>query len=157
MDCGRTVSSTWRSSRNFSVRSPKEEEELREAFDLYDENKDGLVPEAEIHHVLNHIEMRCSVEEYARMIKGADSDGDGQRRIQGVARPRCGSGQFWSRLVNSCVYLRSFRVRLGTYLDTARCYVVSTQYSIHINHNFGLVFAFTTTWLEKKCRWHFYL
>ncbi|CAN0891465.1 Probable calcium-binding protein CML27 [Linum grandiflorum] len=53
-------------------------EELREAFDLYDENKDGLVSEAELHHVLNRIGMRCSVEECARMIKGVDSDGDGR-------------------------------------------------------------------------------
>ncbi|CAN0891461.1 Probable calcium-binding protein CML26 [Linum grandiflorum] len=43
-----------------------------------DENKDGLVSEAELHHVLNRIGMRCSVEECARMIKGVDSDGDGR-------------------------------------------------------------------------------
>ncbi|CAI0436711.1 unnamed protein product [Linum tenue] len=52
-------------------------EELREAFDLYDENKDGRISGSELHQVLNRLGMKCSMEECSRMIKGVDSDGDG--------------------------------------------------------------------------------
>ncbi|CAN1856391.1 Probable calcium-binding protein CML27 [Linum perenne] len=51
--------------------------ELHEAFDLYDEDKDGLISSSELHHVLNRLGMKCSMEECGRMIQGVDSDGDG--------------------------------------------------------------------------------
>ncbi|KAJ8753687.1 hypothetical protein K2173_026363 [Erythroxylum novogranatense] len=51
--------------------------ELRDAFDLYDQNKNGLISSAELHKVLNSLGMRCSVEECVKMISGVDSDGDG--------------------------------------------------------------------------------
>ncbi|KFK41806.1 hypothetical protein AALP_AA2G174300 [Arabis alpina] len=51
--------------------------EIREAFDLYDQNKNGLISSAEIHKVLNRLGMTCSVEDCVRMIGHVDSDGDG--------------------------------------------------------------------------------
>ncbi|KAK7251730.1 hypothetical protein RIF29_35177 [Crotalaria pallida] len=51
--------------------------ELRDAFDLYDQDKNGLISAAELHLVLNRLGLKCSVEECNKMIKSVDSDGDG--------------------------------------------------------------------------------
>ncbi|KAJ4831668.1 putative calcium-binding protein cml27 [Turnera subulata] len=51
--------------------------ELRDAFDLYDQNKDGLISAAELHQVPNRLGIRCSVEECTKTIKNVDSDADG--------------------------------------------------------------------------------
>ncbi|KAJ8772169.1 hypothetical protein K2173_027346 [Erythroxylum novogranatense] len=51
--------------------------DLRDAFDLYDQNKDGLISSAELHKVLNSLGIRCSAEECVKMISSVDSDGDG--------------------------------------------------------------------------------
>ncbi|CAI0559763.1 unnamed protein product [Linum tenue] len=56
--------------RSFSCASAAAE--LYEAFNLYDENKDGRISRSELYHVLNRLGMKCS-----RMIKGVDSDCDG--------------------------------------------------------------------------------
>ncbi|XWS37583.1 hypothetical protein CRYUN_Cryun19dG0057200 [Craigia yunnanensis] len=51
--------------------------ELRDAFDLYDQDKNGLISTNELHRVLNRLGMKCSVDDCVRMIKSVDSDGDG--------------------------------------------------------------------------------
>ncbi|XVF12210.1 hypothetical protein REPUB_Repub08aG0095300 [Reevesia pubescens] len=51
--------------------------ELRDAFDLYDKDKNGLISANELHLVLNRLGMTCSVGDCVRMIKSVDSDGDG--------------------------------------------------------------------------------
>jgi calcium-binding protein CML len=51
--------------------------ELRDAFDLYDQNGDGLISTAELHQVLSRLGMKCKVGECVKMIKNVDSDGDG--------------------------------------------------------------------------------
>ncbi|TYG91951.1 hypothetical protein ES288_A12G304300v1 [Gossypium darwinii] len=51
--------------------------ELREAFDLYDQNKNGLISATELHQVLNRLGMACSADDCVGMIKSVDSDGDG--------------------------------------------------------------------------------
>ncbi|KAL4281718.1 hypothetical protein GQ457_03G012670 [Hibiscus cannabinus] len=51
--------------------------ELRDAFDLYDQDKNGLISTKELHLVLNRLGMKCSVDDCGRMIKSVDSDGDG--------------------------------------------------------------------------------
>ncbi|GKV05151.1 hypothetical protein SLEP1_g17193 [Rubroshorea leprosula] len=51
--------------------------ELRDAFDLYDQDKNGLISSSELHLVLNRLGMKCSEEDCARMICSVDSDGDG--------------------------------------------------------------------------------
>ncbi|CAN1826637.1 Probable calcium-binding protein CML27 [Linum perenne] len=60
----RTASSTWKSSLNSADRRPcfGTTKELREAFNLYDENKDGIISEAELHQVMNRLGMKFSVE-----------------------------------------------------------------------------------------------
>uniref|UniRef100_A0A5B6YVB5 Putative calcium-binding allergen Ole e 8-like n=1 Tax=Davidia involucrata TaxID=16924 RepID=A0A5B6YVB5_DAVIN len=51
--------------------------ELREAFDLYDQDKNGLISDSELHLVLNRLGQICSVQDCTRMIESVDSDGDG--------------------------------------------------------------------------------
>lgn len=50
---------------------------LRDAFDLYDKDKNGLISTEELHLALDRLGMKCSVEECQEMIKSVDSDGDG--------------------------------------------------------------------------------
>ncbi|WCJ42065.1 Calcium-binding EF-hand family protein [Euphorbia peplus] len=52
-------------------------EELKDAFDLYDQNKNGLISKTELHQVLTRLGMSCSVEDCVKMIQSVDSDGDG--------------------------------------------------------------------------------
>ncbi|KAJ6371504.1 hypothetical protein OIU77_001916 [Salix suchowensis] len=51
--------------------------ELRDAFDLYDQNGDGMISATELHQVLNRLGMKCKVDECLQMIKNVDSDSDG--------------------------------------------------------------------------------
>lgn len=51
--------------------------ELREAFDLYDQDSNGLISAAELHQILTRLGESCSVDDCTKMIKSVDSDGDG--------------------------------------------------------------------------------
>jgi calcium-binding protein CML len=51
--------------------------ELKDAFDLYDQDKNGLISSKELHLVLNSIGMTCSVDDCVKMIVSVDADGDG--------------------------------------------------------------------------------
>lgn len=53
------------------------EKELKEAFELYDQNHNGLISASELHVMLTRLGERCAVKDCARMIKSVDSDGDG--------------------------------------------------------------------------------
>ncbi|GAA0185714.1 calmodulin-related [Lithospermum erythrorhizon] len=51
--------------------------ELKEAFDMYDENHNGLISANELHQILNQIGQSCTVQDCEKMIKTVDADGDG--------------------------------------------------------------------------------
>ncbi|XP_022738545.1 probable calcium-binding protein CML27 [Durio zibethinus] len=51
--------------------------ELRDAFDLYDQDKNGLISANELHLVLNRLGMKCLLDDCVKMITSVDSDGDG--------------------------------------------------------------------------------
>uniref|UniRef100_A0A0K8SPY3 EF-hand domain-containing protein n=1 Tax=Lygus hesperus TaxID=30085 RepID=A0A0K8SPY3_LYGHE len=53
------------------------EDELREAFRVFDENNDGLISNSELRHVMTNLGEKLSDEEVDDMIKEADIDGDG--------------------------------------------------------------------------------
>lgn len=53
------------------------EEELREAFRVFDKNKDGLISSSELRHVMTSLGEKLSDEEVDDMIREADLDGDG--------------------------------------------------------------------------------
>ncbi|KAK8521395.1 hypothetical protein V6N13_077502 [Hibiscus sabdariffa] len=51
--------------------------ELKEAFDMYDVNKNGLISATELHQVLSRLGMTFSIDDCVGMIKSVDSDNDG--------------------------------------------------------------------------------
>ncbi|CAN4088756.1 unnamed protein product [Withania somnifera] len=51
--------------------------ELREAFDLYDQDSNGLISAVELHQILSRLGESCSVQDCTKMINSVDSDGDG--------------------------------------------------------------------------------
>lgn len=53
------------------------EKELRDAFDLYDLDKNGVISARELHSVLRSLGEKCSLSDCSRMIRSVDADGDG--------------------------------------------------------------------------------
>lgn len=51
--------------------------ELKDAFDLYDLDKNGKISASELHSVLKRLGEKCSLSDCRRMIKSVDADGDG--------------------------------------------------------------------------------
>jgi len=54
------------------------EEELREAFKVFDKDGNGFISAAELRHVMTNLGEKLTDEEVDAMIKEADTDGDGQ-------------------------------------------------------------------------------
>lgn len=59
------------------VKEEAKEEEIREAFRVFDKDGNGLVSHSELRHVLFNIGEKLSDEEIEEMINDADIDGDG--------------------------------------------------------------------------------
>ncbi|KAL2455866.1 putative calcium-binding protein CML27 [Abeliophyllum distichum] len=57
--------------------SSEGEKELKEAFDLYYQNHNGLISSAELHQILTRLGEKCTEHDCVGMIKSVDSDGDG--------------------------------------------------------------------------------
>ncbi|KAH6939958.1 hypothetical protein HPB50_022839 [Hyalomma asiaticum] len=60
------------------IRSDEVDEEIREAFKVFDRNGDGFVSAAELRHVMTTMGEKLSHEEVDEMIREADQDGDGR-------------------------------------------------------------------------------
>ena len=81
--------------------------ELRNAFQLYDQDQNGLISTTELHLVLNRLGMKCSVEDCHQMIRSVNSYGNGnvnfdefQKMIQSAAL-----GTIHNDFVNYCLFL----------------------------------------------------
>ena len=59
------------------------EEELREAFQVFDKDGNGYISKEELHQVMNNLGEKLTDDEIADMIKEADADGDGQVNYRG--------------------------------------------------------------------------
>ncbi|XP_022884912.1 calcium-binding allergen Ole e 8 [Olea europaea var. sylvestris] len=53
------------------------ENELKEAFELYDQDHNGLISSVELHKILTRLGERYAEHDCVEMIKSVDSDGDG--------------------------------------------------------------------------------
>ncbi|GFP96520.1 calmodulin [Phtheirospermum japonicum] len=53
------------------------EEELKEAFEVFDKDKDGFISAAELRHVMTNLGEKMTDEDVNDMIREADLDGDG--------------------------------------------------------------------------------
>jgi len=54
------------------------EEEIKEAFRVFDKDGNGLISAAELRHVMTNLGEKLSNEEVDEMVREADVDGDGQ-------------------------------------------------------------------------------
>jgi calmodulin len=62
------------------------EEELKEAFRVFDKEKKGYIPAAELRHVLTNLGEKLTDEEVDEMIREADSEGSGQVKYEGFIK-----------------------------------------------------------------------
>ena len=60
------------------------EDELQEAFKIFDKDGNGLISAAELRHVMTNLGEKLSDEEVDEMIREADLDGDGQVNYAGM-------------------------------------------------------------------------
>ncbi|KAH1116995.1 putative calcium-binding protein CML26 [Glycine soja] len=51
--------------------------EFRDAFDLYNRDKNGLISAAELQLVLNRLGLKCSIDKFHDMIKSVNANGGG--------------------------------------------------------------------------------
>ena len=61
------------------------EEEMKEAFQVFDKDGNGFISTAELRHVMVNLGERLCDEEVEEMVKEADMAGDGQINYEGVA------------------------------------------------------------------------
>ncbi|XVF57242.1 hypothetical protein PTKIN_Ptkin06aG0189000 [Pterospermum kingtungense] len=74
---------------NLMTRKMKEaeaEEELKEAFKVFDKDQDGYISPHELRQVMMNIGEKLTDEELEQMIKEADMDGDGQINYEEFVR-----------------------------------------------------------------------
>ncbi|KAF9592405.1 hypothetical protein IFM89_014895 [Coptis chinensis] len=69
------------------------EKELKDAFDMYDKDKNGLISVNELHMVYKSLGQKCSVGDCKKMIKNVDRDGDGCVNFDEF-KTMMGSGKF---------------------------------------------------------------
>lgn len=59
------------------------EEELREAFRVFDKDGNGFISAAELRHLMANLEKKLTDEEVDEMMRETDLDGDGQVTYEG--------------------------------------------------------------------------
>lgn len=67
------------------------DEELREAFKVFDKDQNGYISAAELRHVMINLGEKLTEEEVELMIKEADTDGDGQVNYEEFVRMMLGA------------------------------------------------------------------
>ncbi|XP_074558769.1 putative calcium-binding protein CML18 [Curcuma longa] len=77
---------------DFHLRGAGGDKELREAFDVYDLDGNGLISAEELHRVLKQLGEKCSVKDCKRMIRSVDVDGDGNVDFEEFKRMMANGG-----------------------------------------------------------------
>jgi len=68
------------------MKSNDGEDQIKEAFKVFDRNGSGFIEVAELKHVLTTLGEKLSVQEVDGVMKEADSDGDGKINLQDFLR-----------------------------------------------------------------------
>lgn len=71
------------------------DEEIREAFRVFDKDGNGFISAAELRHVMTNLGEKLTDEEVDEMIREADIDGDGQVNYEGEIHIYFNSCQGW--------------------------------------------------------------
>ena len=66
------------------MKETDKEEELREAFRVFDRNGDGFISASELRHVMTNLGEKLTDDEVEDMIREADLDGDGLVNYEGL-------------------------------------------------------------------------
>lgn len=61
----------------FHLASSADNKELRDAFDVYDRDKNGVISASELHQTLKSLGQKCTLRDCEKMISAVDVDGDG--------------------------------------------------------------------------------
>ena len=70
------------------MRDTDSEQEIKEAFKVFDRDNNGFISAAELRHVMTNLGERLTEQEVDEMIREADVDGDGQIDYAGMCRFR---------------------------------------------------------------------
>lgn len=68
------------------LRDVDSEEEIKEAFKVFDKDGNGFISAAELRHVMTNLGEKLSDQEVEEMIREADVDGDGQINYRECSR-----------------------------------------------------------------------
>lgn len=85
------------------------EEEIREAFRVFDKDGNGFISAAELRHVMTNLGEKLTDEEVDEMIREADIDGDGQVNYEGEFKTHFALYFSFSIHVSSSTYFRLYR------------------------------------------------
>ena len=72
-----------------NMKEADQEEEIREAFRVFDLNGDGYISSSELAEMMGNLGEKLTQQEVADMIREADSDGDGRISLEGEGRTQC--------------------------------------------------------------------
>ena len=91
------------------MRDSDSEDELREAFRVFDKDGNGYISAAELRHVMTNLGEKLTDEEVDEMIREADLDGDGMVNYEGTystTRPKLQCGAVVTRSILFKILIR---------------------------------------------------
>lgn len=104
------------------------EEEIREAFRVFDKDGNGFISAAELRHVMTNLGEKLTDEEVDEMIREADIDGDGQVNYEGKQPSRTALPKAIPTTFNLIVFsLIIFRIRNNDDIEVSSRFTTAFQ------------------------------
>lgn len=102
------------------------EEEIREAFRVFDKDGNGFISAAELRHVMTNLGEKLTDEEVDEMIREADIDGDGQVNYEGMYEKLLARYTRNSNPISLCLLSR-FRIRNNDDIEVSSRFTTAFQ------------------------------